>query len=197
MAAVDQTIPTEQIQTDEVDVAVPLVAEAAPAAAEEGDAAEEAPVQYENEPMTADFHHFRYYVGHATKFGNEFLEFELRSDGMLRYANQSNYRKDPIIKKQTRVSPAVVEEVKRIIISSQVLTCDDSKWPEPDRDGRQELDMRVGGTHVSFSTNKISQALAIQQSADPQGLGAFNYLVQEVKDLVLTLLALHFKLKPV
>eukprot|EP00744_Colponema_vietnamica_P014696 GILI01020570.1.p1 GENE.GILI01020570.1~~GILI01020570.1.p1 ORF type:complete len:166 (-),score=31.74 GILI01020570.1:54-551(-) len=154
-------------------------------------------VKFDNEPMTAEFHHLRYYVGHVTKFGTEFLEFELRADGMLRYANQSNYRKDPIIKKQTRVSPAVIEEVKRLVVSSQVLTCDDSKWPEPDRDGKQELDVRIGNTHVSFSTNKISQDRAIKESADPEGLAAFTYLVQEIKDLTLTLLSLHFKLKPV
>ena len=34
----------------------------------------------------------RYYVGHKGKFGHEFLEFEFRPDGRLRYANNSNYK---------------------------------------------------------------------------------------------------------
>ena len=35
-----------------------------------------------------DFY-LRYYVGHKGKFGHEFLEFEFRGDGRLRYANNS------------------------------------------------------------------------------------------------------------
>jgi hypothetical protein len=32
--------------------------------------------------------YLRYYVGHKGKFGHEFLEFEFRPDGKLRYAQQ-------------------------------------------------------------------------------------------------------------
>ena len=39
-------------------------------------------------------------VGHKGKFGHEYLEFEFRPDGRLRYANNSNYRKDNIIRKE-------------------------------------------------------------------------------------------------
>jgi len=39
-------------------------------------------------------------VGHKGKFGHEFLEFELRPDGKLRYANNSNYKKDTMIRKE-------------------------------------------------------------------------------------------------
>ena len=39
----------------------------------------------------------RYYVGHKGKFGHEFLEFEFRPDGRLRYANNSNYKNDKLI----------------------------------------------------------------------------------------------------
>jgi protein mago nashi len=41
--------------------------------------------------MSNDFY-LRYYVGHKGKFGHEFLEFEFRPDGKLRYANNSNYK---------------------------------------------------------------------------------------------------------
>jgi protein mago nashi len=34
------------------------------------------------------------------KFGHEFLEFEFRPDGRLRYANNSNYKNDTMIKKE-------------------------------------------------------------------------------------------------
>ena len=39
-------------------------------------------------------------VGHQGKFGHEFLEFEFRADGRLRYANNSNYKNDVMIRKE-------------------------------------------------------------------------------------------------
>ena len=34
------------------------------------------------------------------KFGHEFLEFEIRPNGKLRYANNSNYKNDSMIRKE-------------------------------------------------------------------------------------------------
>lgn len=77
------------------------------------------------------------------------MEFEFRSDGKLRYANNSNYKKDSMIRKEGRgedpcvsvvivialtpialflpllcalvtVSQAVIEELKRIIQDSEI-----------------------------------------------------------------------------
>ena len=60
-------------------------------------------------------------VGHKGKFGHEFLEFELSDKGELRYANDSRYRHESIIRKQMCVSPQVVEEFRRIIDESGIL----------------------------------------------------------------------------
>lgn len=69
---------------------------------------------------TSEDFYVRYYVGHKGKFGHEFLEFEFRPDGMetslkasrivcknvicisgkLRYANNSNYKNDTMIRKE-------------------------------------------------------------------------------------------------
>lgn len=48
----------------------------------------------------ADTWVWRCSVGHKGKFGHEFLEFEVRPDGLLRYANNSNYKKDHMIRKE-------------------------------------------------------------------------------------------------
>lgn len=64
--------------------------------------------------------YLRYYVGHKGKFGHEFLEFEFRPDGKLRYANNSNYKNDTIIRKEVYVTPAVLRECRRIISDSEV-----------------------------------------------------------------------------
>lgn len=46
----------------------------------------------------------RYVIGHEDEvFGREFLEFEISSDGMLRYANESQYRHSEKIRKEVRV----------------------------------------------------------------------------------------------
>ena len=41
----------------------------------------------------------RFYVGHYGNFGHEFLEFEI-DKGRLRYGNNSNYKKDILIRKE-------------------------------------------------------------------------------------------------
>lgn len=85
---------------------------------------------------TEDFY-LRYYVGHKGKFGHEFLEFEFRPDGKLRYANNSNYKNDTMIRKEAYVHHSVMEELKRVILDSEIMAEDDSLWPPPDRVGRQ------------------------------------------------------------
>jgi len=62
----------------------------------------------------------RYYVGHKGKFGHEFLEFEFRPDGKLRYANNSNYKNDTMIRKEVFLTQAALRECRRIISDSEV-----------------------------------------------------------------------------
>ena len=63
----------------------------------------------------------RYYVGHKGKFGHEFLEFEFRPDGKLRYANNSNYKNDTMIRKEVFLTQSALRECRRIIADSEVL----------------------------------------------------------------------------
>lgn len=60
----------------------------------------------------------------------------------------------------------------------QILKEDDNNWPEPDRIGRQELEIVMGNEHISFTTSKIGSLLDVQSSKDPEGLRIFYYLVQ-------------------
>ncbi|KAF4370087.1 hypothetical protein G4B88_008825 [Cannabis sativa] len=122
--------------------------------------------------------YLRYYVGHKGKFGHEFLEFEFRPDGKLRYANNSNYKNDTIIRKEVYVTPAVLRECRRIINDS-------------------ELEIVMGNEHISFTTSKIGSLVDVQSSNDPEGLRIFYYLVQDLKCFVFSLISLHFKIKPI
>lgn len=46
-------------------------------------------------------------VGHKGRFGHEFLEFEFRPNGKLRYANNSRYKQETIIRKEGTTTPAL------------------------------------------------------------------------------------------
>jgi len=148
---------------------------------------------------------------------------------MVRYANNSNYRNDSLIRKESKqtlhlfiikarqtdaskvcVSSLVIAEIKRIIKDSEIMKEDDTKWPQKNKDGRQELEIRLGNEHISFevgisrtplkdSTNsclktaKIGSLVDVTESQDPEGLRVFYYLVQDLKALVFSLISLHFK----
>ncbi|KAG8409455.1 hypothetical protein J3459_017491 [Metarhizium acridum] len=103
---------------------------------------------------TSEPFYLRYYSGHMGRFGHEFLEFDFRvvGDGrsaVARYANNSNYRNDSLIRKESMfpgslisrtpylyhfleiiqfltmlpvcVSSSIVEEIKRIIKTSEII----------------------------------------------------------------------------
>jgi protein mago nashi len=57
---------------------------------------------------------------------------------------------------------------------------DDNNWPEPDRVGRQELEIVMGNEHISFTTSKIGSLVDVHSSQDPEGLRIFYYLVQVI-----------------
>lgn len=126
-------------------------------------------------------------------------EFELCPSGKLRYANNSNYKDDSMIRKEVCVSPAVVEEVKRIIVSSDITTIDDSNWDEPPpvSKTRQELEIKIGNEHIAYMCGEMLTLVDIQNSCDPDGFKIFYYLTQDLKCLVMSLINLHFKIKPI
>ncbi|KAJ9609422.1 Protein mago nashi [Cladophialophora chaetospira] len=133
---------------------------------------------------------------------NDYLEFDFRviGDGRsatARYANNSNYRNDSLIRKEMCVSSLLVAEIKRVIRDSEIMKEDDSRWPQKNKDGRQELEIRLGNEHIQFETAKIGSLGDVTDSADPEGLRVFYYLVQDLKALVFSLISLHFKIKPI
>jgi len=52
-----------------------------------------------------------------------------------------------------KLSPLVIEEFKRIIADSEITREDDHNWPEPDKIGRQELEIRMDKEHISFTVS--------------------------------------------
>ncbi len=48
----------------------------------------------------------------------------------------------------------MISEIKRIIKDSEIMKEDDSKWPQKNKDGRQELEIRLGSDHIQFEVGK-------------------------------------------
>lgn len=147
-----------------------------------------------------DEFYLRYYVGHETEMmGHEYLEFELHPSGKLRYANDSGYRGGKAIHKEIIISPAVVEEIRRIVLDSRITSVNDSTWEQmKDRSTRrQELEIKIGNEHLAFTCPEILSLIDVQKSSDPEGFRVFYYLSQDLKVLVFSLISLHFKIKPI
>ena len=51
------------------------------------------------------------------------------------------------------LSSSVIDEIKRIISDSEITAEDDNNWPQPDRVGRQELEIKIGNEHISFTVS--------------------------------------------
>ena len=147
--------------------------------------------------MEGDDFYLRYFVGHKGRYGHEFLEFELKADGRLRYGNNSNYRSDGLIRREVYINNIVIDDIKRIIDESEIMIQNDSKWPEPGSGGRQELEIIIGDNHICFVTNKIGSFNDVNESEDPAGMRILYYFIQDIKCLVFSLITLHFRVKPV
>lgn len=148
----------------------------------------------------------RFYSGgyRAAELGHEFIEFDVRrrvgeNYAVVRYANQSNYRDEDLIRKEVAVSMLVVEELMRIVRESQILLADDSKWPKPQRESKQELEVRFGKDKMIWKTKGRLSLANIEAEANEgeNGLKSFYYLVQDVKVFVFSLMSINFKENPI
>mmetsp|Transcript_21772 Transcript_21772/g.88681 ORF Transcript_21772/g.88681 Transcript_21772/m.88681 type:complete len:120 (-) Transcript_21772:2114-2473(-) len=100
------------------------------------------------------------------------------------------------LRKRDVHSKAPIERVL-LVSSYSCFSSDDRNWPEPDRIGRQELEIVMGEDHISFTASKIGKLQDVENSEDPAGLRMFYYLVQDLKCLVFSIIGLHFKIKPI
>ena len=132
-------------------------------------------------------------------FSVQFVEYELSPSGKLRYANNSNYKHDQMIRKEVFLSPAVVEEIKRIIRESEITKADDANWKEPKEGSRrQELEIKIGNEHIAFTCAEINSLRKdVEDSGDPEGLKTFYYLTQDLKSILCSLISVHFNQKSI
>lgn len=138
----------------------------------------------------------QFYSGHKGQFGHEYFQFSIR-DGVLQYSNNSNYKKDEVIKKQVTLSKLTINEIMRIIEDSEIYREDEKQWPPPDKIGKTELIIKMNGLEWKGRTSKIGSLNDLNHCKDPDGLKLYYFLVQDLKSLVLSVMSLHFKIKPI
>ena len=110
----------------------------------------------------------------------------------------SNYKSENLIRKEVYVNDIILDEVKKMIVNSKIFEQEDKKWPRPNNIlGSQELEIIYKKQHIFFSTCKIGTFADIKNSKDPVGLEILYYLVSDLKCFLLTLMNMHFKIKPV
>ena len=151
-----------------------------------------------SEVQSPDINFFlRYFTGHRGKYGHEFIEYSFGGDGVLKYINGSNYKKDGQLTCSFTCSPSIVKNVLSILRESDLLEISDAQWPYPNRGGRQELEFVVDGKHYSFVTSKINSSEEIKVSDDPMGLQKLYKFVQEIRTLFGTLIQIHTQDSPI
>ncbi|TVY27478.1 Protein mago nashi [Lachnellula hyalina] len=105
------------------------------------------------------------------------------------------------------VSSVVVEEIKRIIKLSEIMKYGklptassffaDISIGKTTRTGPRRTKTDDKSWKSEWETAKIGSLVDVTESQDPEGLRVFYYLVQDLKALVFSLIALHFKIKPI
>lgn len=125
-----------------------------------------------------------YYAGN--KNGKEFLEFEVRPDGQMTYAE---YKESNKTRETIAVPSTVLRDMKKAIEESEILKEHDESWPQPDHYGRQELEIVCNNEEVSFTTTKLLSLSQIKASRDPTGLRKFYYLVLDLQRMTRRLIS--------
>jgi len=133
----------------------------------------------------------------SSRFGHEFSEFEINSKGQVRYANKSNYKQAELIRKEFQLGKVVLDQIKETIRSSGILDITDSKWPKSsEATGTHEMEIILEGKYLWLETRKLSSRNDVVGSDDPEGLSIFFSLSEDIKELLLTLVSVHFKSSP-
>ena len=142
---------------------------------------------------------------HVFSKGSGFTEFEFTQDGRMKYANKAM---GEAIRRQCNVSPSIIAQIREMVSDSRILQAIDTKWPaiEPVVGG-QEMEIRIGNEHISFTCATINSMADIDRfyrkenvdltlNDDPLGLKSFYYLGQDLRALAMALVKIHYTIKP-
>lgn len=130
--------------------------------------------------------HIRYHVERLGEYGRELLEFEVRPDGLLRYASNSCFKK---VQKQCYVSQMMLAQLERIVVDSCFLSPNVEGWPPSSETDRQQLEISQGSSNFAVSTRGVKTPL---DASGFEGMLAFFYLTADLEAFVFSVVRLHF-----
>ena len=131
----------------------------------------------------------------------EFQEFEFCSNGRFRYARnflQGGFFRGKQLRKECFLSPASLRVLKGLVLKSGILQMDDSQWPAPTRESRQEIEIQCQGFHVVFATKlhwSLSHTDIEWKCAHVSEMSKFDELAEDIKRFGKSILDL-FGIKP-
>eukprot|EP00435_Cladocopium_sp_Y103_P068707 s612_g32.t1 len=118
---------------------------------------------------------------------HEFQEFEFCSNGRFRFARnflQGGFFEGKQLRKECFLSQASLRVLKGLVLKSGILQMDDSQWPAPTRETRQEIEIKCQGTHVVFATKlhwSLPHVDAGRKCAHMSEMSEFDELAEELK----------------
>lgn len=130
--------------------------------------------------------YLRYRLEQLGEYGRELLEFEVRPDGLLRYASDSCLRK---VRKQCYISQIMLAELERIVADSCILDPNVEAWPPAAATDRQELEIMQGSFRFVCSTRRVETP---HDASGFEGMLAYFYLIADLEAFVFSVVRLHF-----
>jgi len=133
----------------------------------------------------------------SSRFGRDFVEFEINNAGSVRYVNKSTYHGADMIRKGFKVSSLVVAKIKDMVRESGILSVNDEKWPKPGpNDGAQEIEIVLDGKYLWLETCALVSRNDTMKSSDPEGLSKLHLLSEDIQEILLAFTNFRFKSSP-
>ena len=129
----------------------------------------------------------RYFAKMLVGRDREFQEFEFCGNGRFRFARdflQSGYYEGKQLRKECFLSEATLGVLKSLVLQSGILQQDDSKWPAPSTESRQEIEIKCQGIHVVFATKlhwSLPHVDAGRKCAHLNEMSEFDELAEQIK----------------
>lgn len=136
-------------------------------------------------------------LGHGGRYGHEFLEFEVKCNGVLTYLNQSRYKREAKIFRKVQLSAevlAIIQDMIEMSGLSQVTRNIENGWLSEVNDASTS----AGIQEIEVLTSKRHYFFALPRQLDPtdEKLRKLYELTDKLNEFLIFLVQTHFKASP-
>ena len=100
-----------------------------------------------------------------------------------------------VIKHRMYLSETLLEHIKTLIDESDIYSCSDRDWPRPDETSLK-LEVEIGKKYTKLSTHKLVSVAKVNQAKDAEGLKKFFHLTSDLRMLLMNIITINYKVKP-